>query len=96
VIITPDGPVGPARDAAEGVVQLAARSGAPVLPMAARVRFARRLKSWDRMILPLPFGRGVVVCLAPIMVERSEAGAALGPLSAAMTAAADRAEELCR
>jgi lysophospholipid acyltransferase (LPLAT)-like uncharacterized protein len=96
VIMTPDGPVGPPREAAEGAVQLAARSGAPVLPMAARVRFARRLNSWDRMILPLPFGRGVVVCLAPMMVERSAAGAALAPLTAALTAAAERAEALCR
>jgi lysophospholipid acyltransferase (LPLAT)-like uncharacterized protein len=96
VIVTPDGPVGPPREAAEGVVQLAARSGAPVLPMAARVRYARRLKSWDRMILPLPFGRGVVVCLPPIAVERSAAREALAPVSEAMTAAADRAEALCR
>jgi hypothetical protein len=96
VIITPDGPVGPAREAAEGALHLAARAGAPVLPMAARVRLARRLNSWDRMILPLPFGRGVVVCLPPIAVERSDARAALAPFTAALTAAADRAEALCR
>ena len=96
VVITPDGPRGPAREAALGVLHLAATSGAPVLPVAARVRFRRRLNSWDRMILPLPFGRGVVVCLAPITVARHAADAALGPLTQALTEAADRAEALCR
>jgi lysophospholipid acyltransferase (LPLAT)-like uncharacterized protein len=96
VAITPDGPRGPAREAALGVLHLAAVSGAPVLPVAARVRFRRTLNSWDRMILPLPFGRGVVVCLAPIAVARHAAEAALVPLTQALTAAADRAEALCR
>jgi lysophospholipid acyltransferase (LPLAT)-like uncharacterized protein len=96
VVITPDGPVGPAREAAQGSLYLAARSGAPVLPAAARVRFRRTLSSWDRMILPLPFGRGALVCLAPIVVERHAAPVALATLTAALTAAADRAEALCR
>lgn len=95
VAITPDGPRGPAREAALGVLQLAAMSGAPVLPMAARVRLRRRLNSWDRMILPLPFGRGVVVCLAPIAVARHAADAARAPLTQALNDAADRAEALC-
>jgi lysophospholipid acyltransferase (LPLAT)-like uncharacterized protein len=95
VVITPDGPRGPAREAALGVVHLAAVSGAPVLPMAARVRFRRMLNSWDRMILPLPFGRGVVVCLAPMAVARHGGGAALAPLTQALNDAADRAEALC-
>jgi lysophospholipid acyltransferase (LPLAT)-like uncharacterized protein len=95
VVITPDGPRGPAREAAAGVVHLAAVSGAPVLPVAARVRFRRRLNSWDRMILPLPFGRGVFVCLAPIRVARHGAEAALAPLTQALNDAADRAEALC-
>ena len=95
VAITPDGPRGPAREAALGVVLLAAASGAPVLPVAARVRFRRTLDSWDRMILPLPFGRGVVVCLAPIAVARHAAEASLAPLTQALSDAADRAEALC-
>jgi lysophospholipid acyltransferase (LPLAT)-like uncharacterized protein len=95
VVITPDGPVGPAHEAAAGVAQLAARSGAPILPVAARVRYRRTLNSWDRMILPLPFGRGAVVCLPPIAAARHAAPEALGRLADAMTAAAKRAEALC-
>jgi lysophospholipid acyltransferase (LPLAT)-like uncharacterized protein len=98
VIVTPDGPRGPARQAAAGVMQLAALSGAPVLPAAARLRHHVVLPSWDRMILPLPFGRGAIVCLPPIAVPRQAdarvlADAMLGP---ALTQAADRAKALCQ
>ena len=40
------------------MAQLAAASGAQVLPCAARVSRGVQLRSWDRMIVPLPFGRG--------------------------------------
>ncbi len=94
VMITPDGPRGPARVAAEGVAHLAALSGAPVLPMAARVRRRIVLNSWDRMILPLPFGRGTLVCLPPFFAGRDDDGAT-ARIAAAMTQAAEQAELLC-
>jgi lysophospholipid acyltransferase (LPLAT)-like uncharacterized protein len=96
VVITPDGPRGPPRQAAGGVAQLAALSGAPVLPCAARLRHHLRIGSWDRMIVPLPFGRGVLVCLPSIAVPRDGAPDATDRIAAAMTQAADRAEALCR
>jgi len=95
VALTPDGPRGPARVAAGGVAQLAALSGAPVLPCAARLRHQIRLPSWDRMILPLPFGRGALVCLPPIAVPRDGAPQATATIAAALTQAAGRAEALC-
>ena len=58
VVITPDGPRGPARVAADGVAQLAALAGVPVLPASAQVVRRITLHSWDRMVVPLPFGRG--------------------------------------
>jgi len=96
VVVTPDGPRGPARVAAGGVAQLAALSGAPVLPCAARMRHHVRIASWDRMIVPLPFGRGVLVCLPPIAVARDGWEQATATITAALTQAADRAEALCR
>ena len=42
-----------------GVAQLAALSGVPVLPCAAQTSRRWTLPTWDRMVLPLPFGRGV-------------------------------------
>ena len=95
VIVTPDGPRGPPHVAAEGTLQLAALSGAPVLPAAARMRHQLRLGTWDRMILPLPFGRGAIVCLAPLHVARGDRLAARTHLSEALSEAARRAEALC-
>ena len=60
--ITPDGPRGPRRQAAFGVAQVAALSGVPVVPLAARTTRRIQLNTWDRMPVPLPFGRGVMVC----------------------------------
>ena len=93
VILTPDGPRGPAHRAAPGVAQLAALSGAPVLPCAARVAWGWRLPSWDRMILPLPFGRGVLVVGAPITVPREGWEASLPAIEAALREATSKAEE---
>jgi lysophospholipid acyltransferase (LPLAT)-like uncharacterized protein len=94
--ITPDGPRGPRRVAAPGVAQLAALSGVAVLPCSAQTSRRRELKTWDRMVLPLPFGRGVLVCLPPIAVARDAADAALPQIAAALTEAAERADRLCR
>jgi lysophospholipid acyltransferase (LPLAT)-like uncharacterized protein len=91
VILTPDGPRGPAHRAAPGVAQLAALSGAPVLPCAARLAWAWRLPSWDRMILPLPFGRGVLVVGAAIPVPREGWEASLPAIEAALNEAARQA-----
>lgn len=95
-VITPDGPRGPRRMAAAGVAQLAGLSGAPVLPCGAMLRHRIRLGTWDRMILPLPFGRGAIVCGTPIAVPRDGWPAALPAIEAAITAATERAEALCR
>jgi lysophospholipid acyltransferase (LPLAT)-like uncharacterized protein len=95
VVITPDGPRGPRRTAAPGVAQVAALSGAPVLPCSAQVSRRRVLGSWDRMVLPRPFGRGVVVVGRAISVPRDGWEAALPAISAALDAAADRADALC-
>ncbi len=95
VVITPDGPRGPRRVAAAGVAQLAALAGVPVLPCAARTSRRHVLASWDRMMLPLPFARGVLVCGRMIQVPRGQAEAARLDIAAAMTRASGLAVELC-
>lgn len=60
VMVTADVPK-VAKVAGEGIVQLARRSGAPILPLAAVTSRRRRMKSWDRAALNLPFGRFVIV-----------------------------------
>lgn len=55
VVITPDGPRGPAYEIGPGIVFLAQQTRAPVLPLNIEYSSYWRLKSWDRFILPRPF-----------------------------------------
>ena len=67
--ITPDGPRGPAREVKDGVIFLAQKLGAPILPLANALSHKLEFKkSWDRFQFPLPFGRAVVVYGDPIEV----------------------------
>lgn len=93
--ITPDGPRGPRRHAAFGVAQLAALSGVPVVPLAARTTRRIQLNTWDRMPVPLPFGRGVVVCGPAISVPRHGWEETVPTIQDALDQAANRAEALC-
>jgi hypothetical protein len=77
------------------VARLAALAGVPVLPCAARTTRVRQLKSWDRMLIPLPFARGVVCAVPPVSVAEDEWETALPTIAAAMTAAADLADRMC-
>jgi hypothetical protein len=68
--ITPDGPRGPSRRAQAGAIALARLSGAPIMPVAVSVSRRAALKTWDRLIIGLPFGRGVMMWGDPIVVPR--------------------------
>ncbi len=94
VALTPDGPRGPAGQPAPGMAQLAALAGAPVVPCAAQVQWRIALPSWDRMVFPLPFGRGAMVCGAPIAVPRAGWIDSLPGLKAAIDATTARADGL--
>ena len=95
VVITPDGPRGPRRVAHPGVAQLAALAGVPVIPCGAQVSRRRVLGTWDRMVVPVPFGRGAIVCGAPIAVPRAGWAEALPGIEKALDDAANRADALC-
>jgi lysophospholipid acyltransferase (LPLAT)-like uncharacterized protein len=95
VVLTPDGPRGPRRVAAPGAAQLAALGQVPLVPMAAQSTSRHRLGSWDRMVLPLPFGRGVIVCGTPLLVPREDWQDWVAPIEAALNAVSDRAERVC-
>jgi lysophospholipid acyltransferase (LPLAT)-like uncharacterized protein len=61
VVITPDGPRGPAYELGPGIIFLAQKSGAPVVPVNMEYSNCWRLKSWDRFILPCPFSKVRVI-----------------------------------
>lgn len=56
-----DGPRGPAREMKDAPLEWARVTGAPVFFYAFSMRRHKRLSSWDRMMLPLPFTRGSYV-----------------------------------
>jgi hypothetical protein len=58
--LTIDGPKGPRRKAKPGLAMLSAQSNLPILPIASVISPSRRLNSWDRMPLPLPFSKFVL------------------------------------
>ena len=64
--ITPDGPRGPAGSVERGIFFLEEKSGSPIVPLGVAARPSKRLASWDRFLVPLPFSRVVVAFGAPI------------------------------
>ena len=71
VVITPDGPRGPAYELGQGIVYLAQQSGAAVVPINLEYSGSWRVKSWDRFILPRPFSRVRVIFGAPHRVAQT-------------------------
>ncbi len=89
IVVTPDGPRGPARAAKPGLIHLAVATGRPILPCAARSVPHLRLPTWDRMMLPLPFGRGVLT-LGPALTAKRNVPV---PIEAALDDALRRADQ---
>ncbi len=100
LIMTPDGPRGPAEQMAEGPVRMASRTGAAVLLMGLATTPALRLKTWDRTVLPRPFGRGVILFDGPLHAPEGLDAHAMTALrrewSARLTAATQAAEAALR
>ena len=80
ICITPDGPRGPARMATNAAIILAASSGAPIVPFSWSSSRHHRQKSWDRLMVPTWFSRGVCAFGEPIYIH--------GPLDEAAANAA--------
>jgi lysophospholipid acyltransferase (LPLAT)-like uncharacterized protein len=57
VLITPDGPRGPAYELGPGIIFLAQKSGAAVVPVNMEYSSCWRVRSWDRFVVPRPFSR---------------------------------------
>ncbi len=64
VVITPDGPRGPAYRAGGGIILLAQKTGAHVAVLHFEYSSCWRLRSWDRFILPRPFCKARFIFVA--------------------------------
>ncbi len=72
-----DGPRGPSGRVHDGVLQLAKRAQAPILPLVARCRGPLVLSTWDRTRVPLPFSAFAVDDKPPVLVAADADDAAL-------------------
>jgi lysophospholipid acyltransferase (LPLAT)-like uncharacterized protein len=68
VLVTPDGPRGPVYQVSDGIVFLAQKTGAPVVPIHMEYSSCWRLKSWDRFVVPRPFAKLRAILGAPLRV----------------------------
>jgi lysophospholipid acyltransferase (LPLAT)-like uncharacterized protein len=57
VALTPDGPRGPRFSVADGVIAIAQKSGARIVVLNSIPSSFWQFKSWDKFILPKPFGK---------------------------------------
>lgn len=69
IVITPDGPRGPARQMSAGIVFLASRTGRAIVPTAYHAERCWRFDgSWTTLVIPKPFTRVWLFAGSPIHV----------------------------
>ena len=95
---TPDGPRGPRRYLQEGSLKLSQMCDARMVCLGQATHNHLRFNSWDRMRLPLPFGKGVMVWTVLPAVPKHADEAELERLrleaEAALNFVTDRADSL--
>lgn len=68
IVITPDGPRGPRYRVQRGIVELAWRTGLPIVAVCFSTRHRLEIPSWDGLVLPRPFTEGVFIWDHPLWV----------------------------
>ncbi|MNT16901.1 hypothetical protein D3C72_1520270 [compost metagenome] len=79
---------------AEGLPLMAKLSGAPVLFIGLSCKPAIRLNSWDRAVLPLPFGKGAIVWDKAWYPEGAEMSEVVSDWTERLTAVEARADAI--
>jgi hypothetical protein len=79
IVVTVDGPKGPAGEVKDGILFAASRTGLPIVPLGAWADRCWRAGSWDRMVIAKPLGRVAIVVgeeiRIPAAADRRELGA---------------------
>jgi len=70
ISITPDGPRGPRQRMQKSAIDIARMSGAVLVPVSNSMSPFKMLGTWDRMIVPLPFAKGIFAVGQPVEVPR--------------------------
>ncbi len=69
IAIIPDGPRGPSMTMTMSPLYYAQKTGKPVIGMTYSIAHSKIIeKSWDRMLFPLPFQKGIVAITKPFFI----------------------------
>lgn len=68
--MTPDGPRGPRMRMKPGIITMARLTNVPIIPVCYSIDRRRIMKTWDHLVVPLPFGRGKVTWDAPFYLPK--------------------------
>jgi lysophospholipid acyltransferase (LPLAT)-like uncharacterized protein len=99
VALTADGPSGPARMPKDAPLEWARATGRPVFTFGFASTRQVRLRTWDRLVWPLPLGRGAAVwrpwrAALPRRMEAAELAALRTDLAGALDATVAEAEAM--
>jgi len=93
--ITPDGPKGPRQQLKPGVIALAKKTGAVIVPVCVAFDRAWHLNTWDRMPIPKPFATCIVRFGEPMRVPANGHDAEWNPkVEAALNGMEEWAERM--
>lgn len=67
-VIAVDGPRGPREIVKSGVVLLAQKTGAAIIPVSASAKRSKFISSWDKYLIPCPFTQAIAVFGNPVSV----------------------------
>lgn len=72
ILLTPDGPRGPMYKINSTVTEIARRYNCPLIPISCMSSRYFTLKSWDKFIMPLPFGKIIIIIGEPINLSKNK------------------------
>lgn len=95
-MLTPDGPRGPIYTVQPGILFLAKKTGLPIMPVGTALSHKFKAGSWDRMRVPLPFGKTALTYGKAIWVKSEEDfPRAAAELQAELNRCSDASELFC-
>ncbi|SHI07006.1 lysophospholipid acyltransferase family protein [Marivita hallyeonensis] len=94
IVMTGDGPVGPAHQLQDAALDWACRLEAPIFAYAFSATRGYRAKSWDRLLLPYPTGQGAKVFARYTGSRPANREELRAPLTDFLTATTARADKL--